>query len=141
MTDVFALIDAPTIFRLAGFNANKSQWISGLNNIFYMVRLSYYRMTHELIRSTQFSTLICVFTLDRIGRRWTLYWGSVMQGIAMFLCGGFTKLAANENAAGNVAKSASYANAAASMIFIFTFTVRHRLNRRCVVLFTDDPHF
>lgn len=29
--------DAPTIFRLAGFNANKSQWISGLNNIFYMV--------------------------------------------------------------------------------------------------------
>lgn len=28
---------APTIFRLAGFNADKSQWISGLNNIFYMV--------------------------------------------------------------------------------------------------------
>ena len=27
----------------------------------------------------QFSTLICVFTLDRIGRRWTLYWGSVGQ--------------------------------------------------------------
>lgn len=32
-----------------------SRWISGLNNIFYM-----------------FSTLICVFTLDRIGRRYTL---------------------------------------------------------------------
>jgi hypothetical protein len=31
------------------------RWISGLNNIFYM-----------------FSTLICVFTLDRIGRRYTL---------------------------------------------------------------------
>lgn len=30
--------DAPTIFRIAGFNAEKSQWISGLNNIFYMVR-------------------------------------------------------------------------------------------------------
>lgn len=29
--------DAPTIFRLAGFNAQKSQWISGINNIFYMV--------------------------------------------------------------------------------------------------------
>jgi hypothetical protein len=29
--------DAPTIFRIAGFNAEKSQWISGLNNIFYMV--------------------------------------------------------------------------------------------------------
>ena len=40
----------------------------------------------------------------------------------MFLCGGFTKLAANANAAGNISKGASYANAAASMIFIFTST-------------------
>lgn len=32
------MVDAPTIFRLAGFDAHKSQWISGLNNIFYMVR-------------------------------------------------------------------------------------------------------
>lgn len=31
------LIDAPTIFSIAGYNAEKSQWISGLNNIFYMV--------------------------------------------------------------------------------------------------------
>jgi hypothetical protein len=31
--------DAPTIFRLAGFNSDKAQWISGLNNIFYMVYL------------------------------------------------------------------------------------------------------
>lgn len=30
-------VDAPTIFRIAGFNTEKSQWISGLNNIFYMV--------------------------------------------------------------------------------------------------------
>lgn len=29
--------DAPTIFSIAGYNAEKSQWISGLNNIFYMV--------------------------------------------------------------------------------------------------------
>src|SRR5207248_8537737 len=36
--------------------------ISGLNSIFYM-----------------FSTLICVVTIDRIGRRWTLYWGSVVN--------------------------------------------------------------
>lgn len=32
-------LDAPTIFRLAGFNSDKAQWISGLNNIFYMVSL------------------------------------------------------------------------------------------------------
>ncbi|KAK4687899.1 hypothetical protein P7C73_g2219, partial [Tremellales sp. Uapishka_1] len=97
-------IYAPTIFRLAGFTANKSQWISGLNNIFYL-----------------FSTLICVFTLDRIGRRWTLYWGSVMQGIAMFLCGGFSRLGLNASDAGQVSKAAGYGDAAASMIFLFTF--------------------
>lgn len=70
----------------------------------------------------QFATLICVFTLDRIGRRWTLYWGSVMQGISMFLCGGFTRLGLNADAAGDVAAAGRYGIAAASMIFIFTFT-------------------
>lgn len=49
-------IYAPTIFGIAGISPAKRQWISGLNNIFYM-----------------FSTLICVFTLDKIGRRWTCY--------------------------------------------------------------------
>lgn len=98
-------IYAPTIFRLAGFSADKSQWISGLNNIFYM-----------------FSTLICVFTLDRIGRRWTLYWGSVMQGIAMFLCGGFTRLGLDADGAGDAAAAGRYGIAAASMVFLFTFT-------------------
>lgn len=94
---------APTIFSIAGFDSMKSQWISGLNNIFYM-----------------FATLICVFTLDRIGRRWTLYWGSVAQGIAMFLAGGFSRLAINAREAGDASKASSYGAAAASMIFIFT---------------------
>lgn len=97
-------IYAPTIFRIAGFNAEKSQWISGLNNIFYM-----------------FSTLLCVFTLDRIGRRWTLYWGSVGQGIAMFLAGGMSRLAINASDAGDATKASQYGAAAASFIFIFTF--------------------
>ncbi|GLI75490.1 hypothetical protein PoHVEF18_003746 [Penicillium ochrochloron] len=96
---------APTIFSIAGFDSMKSQWISGLNNIFYM-----------------FATLICVFTLDRIGRRWTLYWGSVVQGIAMFLAGGFSRLAINAKADGNMGSASSYGAAAASMIFIFTST-------------------
>ncbi|TVY68688.1 Sugar transporter STL1, partial [Lachnellula suecica] len=95
---------APTIFRIAGFDTEKSQWISGLNNIFYM-----------------FSTLICVFTLDRIGRRWTMYWGSGGQGVAMFLAGGMARLGINATAAGETAKAAQYGAAAASMIFIFTF--------------------
>ncbi|WWC89808.1 uncharacterized protein L201_004734 [Kwoniella dendrophila CBS 6074] len=98
-------IYAPTIFRLAGFSADKSQWISGLNNIFYL-----------------FSTLICVFTLDKIGRRYTLYWGSIMQGIAMFLGGGFSRLGLNASEAGDTAAASRYGIAAASMIFLFTFT-------------------
>jgi MFS family permease len=94
---------APTIFRIAGFGQDKSQWISGLNNIFYM-----------------FATLICVFTLDRIGRRWTLYWGAVAQGIAMFLAGGFSRLGQNARDGGNISLANSYGAAAASFVFIFT---------------------
>ena len=94
---------APTIFRMAGFDTEKSQWISGLNNVFYM-----------------FATLICVFTLDRIGRRWTLYWGAVAQGIAMFLAGGFARLCKDAGAAGDDSKASAYGAAAASFVFIFT---------------------
>jgi MFS family permease len=53
-------IYSPIIFRIAGIAPKNSQWIAGINTVTYM-----------------FSTLICVFTLDRIGRRWTLYRGSV----------------------------------------------------------------
>ncbi|GCB17610.1 sugar transporter STL1 [Aspergillus awamori] len=94
---------APTIFSIAGFDSMKSQWLSGLNNVFYM-----------------FATLVCVFTLDRIGRRWTLYWGAVSQGIAMFLAGGFSRLAINARDSGDAARASSFGAAAAAMIFIFT---------------------
>ncbi|KAJ4420640.1 hypothetical protein N0V82_004205 [Gnomoniopsis sp. IMI 355080] len=94
---------APTIFSIAGYDATKSDWISGLNNIFYM-----------------FATLICVFTLDRIGRRWTLYWGAVAQGVAMFLAGAFSRLGEDARNAGDTAKASSYGAAAASFVFIFT---------------------
>lgn len=40
----------------------------------------------------------------------------------MFLCGGFTRLGLNADAVGDVAASGRYGIAAASMIFIFTFT-------------------
>lgn len=38
-----------------------------------------------------FSTLVAVFTLDRWGRRFTLYWGAVAQGITLLLVGVLTK--------------------------------------------------
>lgn len=94
----------PTIFGIAGFTSTKAQWISGLNNIFYM-----------------FATLICVFTLDRIGRRWTLYYGSVLQAIAMFLVGAFCRLGINASERGDDGHASAYGAAAASMVYLYTF--------------------
>ena len=94
-------IYAPTIFRTAGISNKQVQWISGLNTITYM-----------------FATLICVFTLDRIGRRWTLYWGSVVQGIAMFLAGGLSRAGQNQPVGSAAAKG--YSSGAVAMIFLFT---------------------
>lgn len=68
-----------------------------------------------------FATLICVFTLDRIGRRWTLYWGAVGQGLAMFLAAAFSKLGKDARSAGDIDKANSYGAAAAAFVFIFTF--------------------
>ena len=61
-----------------------------------------------------------MFTLDRIGRRWTLYWGSVMQGIAMFLAGGLARLGLNEPKGSSSARG--YSSGAVAMIFLFTAT-------------------
>lgn len=75
-------IYGPEIFTIAGIAPADRQWVAGLNNITYM-----------------FATLICVFTLDRIGRRWTLYWGAVGQGICCFCAGGLAYATANATGA------------------------------------------
>lgn len=64
-----------------------------------------------------FSTLIAVFTIDRWGRRVGLWWGSVLQGIAMFLAGAFSRLAAD-----HPEKAAQYGGAGAFCIFLYTAT-------------------
>jgi MFS family permease len=87
---------APTIFSIAGYGAQKSAWLSGLNNTTYM-----------------FATLICVFTIDRIGRRWTLYWGAAAQAVAMFIVGGMSRGGINASESGNTSLAASYGAAAA----------------------------
>ncbi|KAL9007780.1 MAG: hypothetical protein Q9173_007024, partial [Seirophora scorigena] len=94
-------IYANDIFSQAGYSVFKSRWIAGINDIFYM-----------------FSTLIAVFTLDRLGRRVTLYWGNIVMGISMFLSGGFSALAQqNQN---NESKRAAYGAAGAAFTFVFT---------------------
>ncbi|MCJ1475719.1 hypothetical protein MMC13_004382 [Lambiella insularis] len=92
-------IYGPRIFAIAGISPSDQLWISGLNDITYM-----------------FATLICVFTLDRIGRRWTLYWGSVGQGICMFAAGGLSR--ATQNAAEG--HKAGVGGAAVFFVFLFT---------------------
>lgn len=62
------------IFRQAGFDARKSQWIAGLNNTFYML-----------------STLVAVVTIDRWGRRFVNFWGLSAMAVCMFLAGGLSR--------------------------------------------------
>ncbi|KAH7310808.1 general substrate transporter [Stachybotrys elegans] len=92
-------IYGPTIFTIAGIRAEERLWVSGLNNITYM-----------------FATLICVFTLDRIGRRWTLYWGSVGQAICMFCAGGLARATLNAGPDNR----AQLGGAATFFVFLFT---------------------
>ncbi|KAI0421987.1 general substrate transporter [Xylaria grammica] len=97
-------IYGPTIFSIAGFSPQKALWVSGLNNIFYT-----------------FATLVCVLTIDRIGRRWTLYWGSGAQAVAMFLVGGLSRGGLDARAAENLDSANKWGAAAASFVFIYTF--------------------
>ncbi|KAI5451059.1 hypothetical protein NCC49_002547 [Naganishia albida] len=92
-------IYGPTIFEIAGIKVQDRQWLAGTNNITYM-----------------FATLICVFTLDRIGRRWTLYWGSIGQGICMFAAGGLARATINA-AEGNKSRVGG-----AATFFVFLYT-------------------
>ncbi|KAF6222276.1 hypothetical protein HO133_001362 [Letharia lupina] len=94
-------IYGPTIFSIAGVSPQNRLWISGLNDITYM-----------------FATLICVFTLDRIGRRWTLYWGSVGQGICMFCAGGLARATINAKNSGGSTSGVG----GGAIFFVFLFT-------------------
>lgn len=92
-------IYGPEIFTIAGIAPADRQWVAGLNNITYML-----------------ATLICVFTLDRIGRRWTLYWGAVGQGICCFCAGGLAF--ATERATG--ARRDGVGGAAVFFVYLYT---------------------
>ncbi|KAI9058704.1 general substrate transporter [Trametes sanguinea] len=90
---------APTIFAEAGYGARKAQWLSGLNDITYML-----------------STLLAVLTIDRLGRRIGLWWGAVGQGISLILAGAFARLLKD-----HPEKASQYGGAAALFVFMYTF--------------------
>ncbi|KAI4256035.1 MAG: hypothetical protein LQ352_002267 [Teloschistes flavicans] len=98
-------IYSPTIFGIAGLDHQTVGWVAGLNQITYTL-----------------STLVCVFTLDRIGRRWTLYWGSVLQGICLFLAGGLSRVSIDAKDAHNAARAQNFGGGAVAMVFLFTMT-------------------
>lgn len=84
-----------------------------------MISLTWYILMASILLTsadrTKFSTLVAVFTLDRLGRRKTLFWGSVVMGISMFLSGGLSRLAIEHED-----HAAQYGAAAASFTFVFT---------------------
>ena len=86
--------DANDIFRQAGYSSEKARWVAGVNDVTYMVCSA----TLVILAGAdmpRFSTLVAVFTLDPLGRRKTLFWGSCIMGVSMFLSGGFSRLAIN----------------------------------------------
>ncbi|KAJ9634663.1 hypothetical protein H2199_008948 [Coniosporium tulheliwenetii] len=82
------VIYSGTIYRTAGFDDLKSNWLSALSMMVGIL-----------------GTAIAAFTLDRVGRRRTLYWGAVVLSIILFTIGGLYR--------------EIYGTAAASMVFVY----------------------
>lgn len=61
------VIYSGNIYRTAGFDDFKSNWLSAVC------------MTCGIL-----GTGIAALTLDRVGRRWTLYWGAVVLSVILF---------------------------------------------------------
>ena len=59
-------------------------------------------------------TTIAAYTIDRLGRRRTLYWGAVALSIVLFIIGGLFRGAVN-----NPSQSEQYGTAAAAMVFVY----------------------
>ncbi|TFK48172.1 general substrate transporter [Heliocybe sulcata] len=89
---------APTIFAEAGYSSRKAQWLSGLNDVTYML-----------------ATLMAVVTIDRWGRRVGLWWGAVGQGISLILAGAFSRLLKD-----HPDHATQYGGAAAFFVFLYT---------------------
>lgn len=86
-----------TIFRTAGFDDQKSSWLSALNMMVGIL-----------------GTGIAAFTLDRVGRRYTLYWGAVVLSIILFLIGGL-----NRGAIDHPDRKEQFGTAAIAMVFLY----------------------
>lgn len=91
------VIYSGTIFRTAGFDDRKSNWLSAL-----------------LMMVGILGTAIAAFTLDAVGRRRTLYWGAVALSVILFSIG-----ALNRAAIDHPDRQEQFGTAAAAMVFVY----------------------
>ena len=99
-TGILAItVYANNLFQQAGFSPSKASWLSGLCNSIGIL-----------------GTAASVFTVDRFGRRISLYFGFFVQGAVLFLAGGLSRLGEL-----HPANAGAYGAAAAAMVFIYTF--------------------
>lgn len=59
-------------------------------------------------------TAIAAYTIDRVGRRGTLYWGAVSLSIVLFIIGGLFRAAID-----NPNQATQYGTAATAMVFVY----------------------
>ncbi|KAH9468458.1 hypothetical protein Pst134EA_009002 [Puccinia striiformis f. sp. tritici] len=94
---------APTVFQQAGFSEYKADLLSGINDISYML-----------------SVTVAIVTLDRMGRRVTLYWGAIMMGISLLICGIAARYVTDISLSS--ADRQSWGNVVTAFTFIYTAT-------------------
>lgn len=83
----------------AGFSPDKASWLSGLCNTLGIV-----------------GTAASVLTVDRFGRRKSLYFGFFIQGAVLLRSGGLSRL--GQLHPGN---AAAYGAASVAFVFVYTF--------------------
>ncbi|KAK4494847.1 hypothetical protein PRZ48_014203 [Zasmidium cellare] len=91
------VIYSGTIFRTAGFDAEKAGWMTALSLSLGII-----------------GTAINAALVDRLGRRITIYWGSAALSVILFIIGGMQRAAYD-----NPDSAQAYGTAAAAFVFIY----------------------
>lgn len=94
---------APTVFQQAGYSEYKADLLSGINDISYML-----------------SVVVAIVTLDRMGRRVTLYWGAILMGISLLICGIAARYVTDLSL--STTDRQSWGNVVTAFTFIYTAT-------------------
>lgn len=94
---------AAKLFELAGFDAYKASWMSGLLNTFGVI-----------------GTAAAALVIDKLGRRLSLQISFVIQGISLFLVAALIKTS-QDRVASNPDLSQSLGTAASAFTFTFVF--------------------